>query len=356
MTYIAADNQGKQLRAGSLVHGPGQGEQYGQLLGRVDERADSESVHEYEAALNAARLRITQAQAQVSQARNNLGLAENQFERMESIWQKKLVAREQYDSSRTELLNARESLQNAKAELATAKNQEKSAVAQLNQAKVGLEKTSIYAPFNGILRKVNVKVGDYWGGPAGANSDRERETASAMVIVDNSQYEITLDVPYYAADKLAEDQPVYISWNSAALLQAAEQGFSGNLVAKGKVFSVSPGISLDKRAVEVKVHTTEGAELLKDGLYVTAWIMVGQKRDVVVVPNEAIITRNNKPFVYVVGSEGKARLKAVEVGVVDIDKVEIVSGLSAGEKVITIGQHKLVNGTEVRQVQEQADE
>ena len=357
VTFIATDDNGIPLRAGSRVMGPKQGENFGQLLARVDEHSDIETVRETEAALQSSRLRIEQASAQLKQAENNLNLATTSFERTESIWKQKLIPKDQYESSRTDLLNAKESLKTAKAELASAKSQEKSAIAQLNQAKVGLEKTSIFAPFDGVLRKVNVREGDYWGGPAGAMNDREREASSAMVIVDTNQYEITLNVPYYAGDKLQENQPVFISWSSAKLMDAAMTGFTNNQVTKGFVFSVSPSISLEQRAIEVKVHTNKTAELLKDGMHVTAWIVVGKKEDALVVPHSAIVTRNNKPFVYVVDEKnGKAKLVSVQTGIEGLGKIEVVDGLNLNMKVITTGNHKLVDGTPVRLVQEQADE
>ena len=351
ITFIAEDDNGIPVRAGSLVKGPQTGEKYGQLLARVDERTDLESVKNYEAALRSSQLSISLSQSRIKQAQNNYNLAKTSFARTEAIWQQKLIPKEQYESSRTELLNAEESLKTAKTELANAKNQEKSAIAQLNQAKLGLEKTSIFAPFDGVLRKVNVREGDFWAGPSGGISDREKEASSAMVVVDNTQYEVTLNVPYYSAGKLKEQQTVFISWSSALLTEAAQNQFTDGSVAHGQIFSVSPSISLEQRAIEVKVHTDKGAELLKDGMHVMAWILVDQKQDVLLVPNEALVVRNNKPFVFV-EQQGKAVLTAIETGIEGLDNIEVLSGLSQGMKVITVGKHKLVDGTEVRVIQE----
>lgn len=351
ITFIAEDQNGIAVRAGSHVLGPKTGEKFGQLLARVDERTDLESVKNYEAALRSAQLSISLSESRIKQAQNNYNLAKTSFERTEAVWKQKLIPKEQYESSRTELLNAQETLKTAKTELANAKNQEKSAIAQLNQAKLGLEKTSIFAPFDGVLRKVNVREGDFWAGPSGSVSDREKEATSAMVVVDNSQYEVTLNVPYYAAGKLKENQPVYISWSSALLTQSAQSQFSDELVAKGRIFSVSPSISLEQRAIEVKVHTDQGAELLKDGMHVMAWILVDKKEQVLMVPNEAMVVRNNKPYVFV-EQDGKAKLTKIETGIEGLDNVEVISGLTTGMKVITVGKHKLVDGTEIRLVQE----
>lgn len=351
ITFIAEDKNGIAVRAGSQVQGPKVGEKFGQLLARVDERTDLESVKNYEAALRAAQLAISLSESRIKQAENNYNLAKTSFERTEAIWKQKLIPKEQFESSRTELLNAQEALKTAKTELSTAKSQEKSAIAQLNQAKLGLEKTSIFAPFDGVLRKVNVREGDFWAGPSAGISDREKEASSAMVVVDNTQYEVTLNVPYYAAGKLKENQPVFISWSSALLTQSSESQFSDDLVAHGKIFSVSPSISLEQRAIEVKVHTDKGAALLKDGMHVMAWILVDKKEDVLMVPNEALVVRNNKPFVFV-EQDGKVKLTKIETGIEGLDNIEVLSGLTLGTKVVTTGKHKLVDGTEVRLVQE----
>ncbi|OCQ21911.1 hypothetical protein A7985_08870 [Pseudoalteromonas luteoviolacea] len=351
ITFIAEDQNGIDVRAGSHVIGPKAGENFGQLLARVDERKDLESVKNYEAALRSAQLSISLSESRIKQAENNYNLAKTSFERTEAVWKQKLIPKEQYESSKTELLNAQETLKTAKTELANAKNQEKSAIAQLNQAKLGLEKTSIFAPFDGVLRKVNVREGDFWAGPSASVSDREKEVTSAMVVVDNSQYEVTLNVPYYAAGKLKENQPVYISWSAALLSKSAQSQFGDELVAHGKIFSVSPSISLEQRAIEVKVHTNKGAELLKDGMHVMAWILVDKKEQVLMVPDEAMVVRNNKPYVFV-EQDGKAKLTKIETGIEGLDNVEVISGLSKGMKVITVGKHKLVDGTEIRLVQE----
>jgi len=356
VTFIAKDDKGIALRAGTEVRGARNGERYGQLLARVDERSDTEQVHQNEAALVSARLGIEQAQSQMQQAENNLALSETSFARTESIWNKKLIPKEQFESARTELLNAKASLRLAEANLKTAKSQEKSAIAALNQAKVGLEKTSIFAPFDGVLRKVNIREGDYVAGPGAGSNDTEREVSSAMVVVDTSQYEVTLNVPYFLGEKLQENQPVYIGWSPVALAESAATGFEQGNVAKAYVFSVSPSISLDKRAIEVKVHTTQGADFLKDGLFVTAWILVDKKQNALTVPFNAIVTRDNQPYVYRINEQGNAELVKIRVGIESLEQVEVVSGLQAGQAVVTTGKHKLVDGTTVRVVRGQSGE
>ncbi|TMP36470.1 efflux RND transporter periplasmic adaptor subunit [Pseudoalteromonas rubra] len=350
VVFLADDQSGNRLRAGSFVTGPKPGERFGQLLARVDERTGAEAVKGYEASLRSAVLGIEQAQAQLHQAQNNHNLAKTSFERAQSMWERKLIAKERFEAVKTELLNAQQSMHTATAALDSARSQKLAAQAQLNQGKVNLEKTGIFAPFDGQLRTVNIRQGDYWAGPAAVMSDKDRETHAAMVVIDTSQYEVTLNVPYYAADKLAEGQTVYLSWSNEKLLNAANSGFTTGDISLGKIFSVSPSISLSKRAIEVKVHTFAGAQHLKDGMHVSAWIKVAEKPLALSVPHQAVMMRNNQPFVYVINAANKAQLTPVETGIEDLDRIEILSGLSAGQQVVVNGEHLLVHGSAVRVV------
>ena len=264
--------------------------------------------------------------------------------------EKKLISKKLFDVARTELLNDQEMLTTANSELSAALSDRDSTQADLNQTKVELEKTSIYAPFDGVLRIMNIRPGDYFAGPAPASSEREKESTSAAVIVDTSEYEITLNVPAYAGDELAEGQLVYIGASPQTIRLAAKTEFTRGKVAKGYVFSVSPSISLDKRAITVKVHTEQGAEYLKDGMYVNAWILTSQKKNAKVIPHSALLMRDNKPFVFVL-KDNRAWLRPITMGIFGDSSIEIINGLHLGDKVITTGKHKLVHGASVKVVE-----
>lgn len=353
VTFLGRDSKGRPLRLGSTVTGPEQEGKLGQLIASVDERSDLERFKEMEAGVNTANLKITQARSQLVQSENDFKLAEQDFSRVEAIWKKKLVSKKQFDQAKNSLLNAKESLRVAELELETAKSQKVGALANLQQAKVALEKNSLYAPFDGVIRTMNIRQGDYYAGPAAATTDREREASAAVVVVDTSQYEVTLNIPSYSATTVEEGQTVYLGQSPHSISVAAEQGFPENLVAKGKVYSVSPSISIDKRAIEVKVRTEQGAELLQDGMFIYAWILTSVKQDALTISLLALTIRDNKPYVFVLGEEQQAVLTPVELGIMGRNSIEVVSGIREGEQLITTGSHKLVNGSYVSVVEGQ---
>jgi HlyD family secretion protein len=351
VTFIAKDNKKIQLREGSFVYGPSKNKKFGELIASIDERADSERLNQIQAGLNASGQQVLQAESSLIRSKNNLALSKSKFMRTQSIWEKKLISKSRFDVARNSLLNAEEAHKAAQAALSAEKSQLNSQQAILNQAKVSLEKTSIYAPFNGILRTVNIRQGDYFSGPGTGLTEREKESSAAVVVVDTSQYEITLNVPIYSGIDIQEDQQVYIGYSSLDISKAIESEFSFGKVAKGRVFSVSPSISLDKRAIEVKVHTSEGAQYLKDGMYVSAWILVSQQLDTLVVPFNAVMMRDNKPYVFVLKGE-KAELKQVATGIIGHHKIQVTEGLQPGDLIVATGNHKLVNGSLVQVVEE----
>lgn len=64
--------------------------------------------------------------------------------------------------------------------------------------------------------------------------------------------------------------------------------------------------------MQVKVRTKEGAKGIRDGMFVTCWIVVQEKADAVVVPFDVFIYRQNKPYVFVV-DESKGVVEQREV-------------------------------------------
>src|SRR4029453_17608530 len=83
------------------------------------------------------------------------------------------------------------------------------------------------------------------------------------------------------------------------------------------------------------------------GTPVQVEIVVEERPDVLIVPAAAIVREEGAAAVLVVGADGKAHRRAVEVGLTSADEVQIVSGLRAGEKVVVKGQDELPDGAAV---------
>ena len=136
------------------------------------------------------------------------------------------MSRDEFERFRTTLRNAEVAVEAADSGLSAVISEVKSVAAQLNQATVSLEKTSLFAPFDGVVTTMTIRQDNYYYPPAGVNSNREREASSAIVVIDDSQYEIQLEVTEQDAMNVQEGQTVYLASNDLALYKAESKDFS----------------------------------------------------------------------------------------------------------------------------------
>ena len=111
---------------------------------------------------------------------------------------------------------------------------------------------------------------------------------------------------------------------------------------------VSPAVDPNSTTVEVWVEADNPGERLKPGATVRVDIHAETIKDAIVIPTAALLpSAEGGVQVLVVGSDSKAHEKKVEVGIREPDKVQIVKGVAAGEKVITVGGVGLEDGAKV---------
>ncbi len=110
---------------------------------------------------------------------------------------------------------------------------------------------------------------------------------------------------------------------------------------KGTIREVLPDISPSTRTFTIKIDIPE--EGLKSGLFARVKIPVG-KRDVLIIPDNAIIRKGQLTGVYVVGEGGVITYRLIREGRVTETGVEVLSGLKPHERIITAGVQKATDG------------
>ena len=114
------------------------------------------------------------------------------------------------------------------------------------------------------------------------------------------------------------------------------------------MFSVSPSVSPGERSVRVTIRIDEGGTNLQDGEQVSAWIATEEKNRAIVAPFNSFVFRDRQPYVFVVNeSEGTVEQRAIQQGIEGLAKREIIEGVQPGEKLVTEGKNRLVNGVPV---------
>ena len=191
-----------------------------------------------------------------------------------------------------------------------------------------IAKKHILAPFSGQLGIRNVDLGQYL------------TPGSSIVILQQLN-------PIYIDFKLPER---YLS----SLVQGQEINVSvqayPNKAFKGRVSAISPLIDKNTRSVQMRATLSNTDHLLHPGMFAHVRVLSGITREVLTLPNTAISYNPYGDCVFVVDS-GKQGLtvqsRQVETGVTREGRVEIIKGLSLGEKVVSAGQIKLRNGMAV---------
>jgi cobalt-zinc-cadmium efflux system membrane fusion protein len=200
------------------------------------------------------------------------------------------------------------------------------------------------------------------GGDAGAAASG----GSARVVVRSpiagvvTERDLTVGQTVEAAAKIFSIADLTEVWVTAALydkdLTAVRQGQPatvrvqglGDAVWKGRVIQVGPQVDEKTRTLAVRIAVPNQARAnglaLRPGMFATVTVEVSRKPDALVVPVSAVQSLNGQPVVFVETplSEGAAyQRRAVKVGARDGDVIEVVEGLTAGDRVVVANAYLL---------------
>jgi membrane fusion protein (multidrug efflux system) len=209
----------------------------------------------------------------------------------------------------------------SQADLERAEATFRSTQASLDLLKVRLDRTTVRAPFAGVVGQRFVSLGDY------VTSQSRLATLQTV----NPQRAV-FQVPERYATALAPDQR--ISFRVAALQDR---------IFTGRVDFVDPVVQLPARTITVKAEVANPKGELQPGMFVEVRLETATRPDAVVVPEEAVVSLQGEPFMWVV-VDGKASRRAVQLGVRTPGFVEVRDGVEAGEQVVVGGVDKLQEG------------
>ena len=286
----------------------------GDPLARVDTREADAILQRAQASLEMARASLLEAEA----ARNR---ADREYERARNLKDSGLVTTQTLDDARTQQ-------EAASARVSAAQAQVRVAEEDLRQAKARFSKAVIRAPFDGVVAERMVNVGEVVG-------EMQKEL---FRVVDNRLLDLTVNVPSGEMASLRVGQP----------LTFVTDAFPGKTFT-GKVKFINPAVDESDRSVKVVAEVENRPEVLKGGLFVTGRIVTGNRTGVLQAPRASLLSWDvgGRKASLFVASDNVARLRQVGTGVVSGDLVEIVSGLSAGETVITRGGFNVRDGDRV---------
>ena len=261
---------------------------------------------------------------EVANARAAYDLANTEFERTQQLQERQLVSQSEFDQRKAQAEAARRQYDVARNGADQQYQALIAARARVTLARKAVDDTTVRAPFTGVVGERLVSVGDY--------VTRGTKVATVMRV---NPLRLELTVPEQYASSVSEGRAV-------ALEVEAHPGTTFT----GRIRFMSPAVKADSRSliVEAVVDNVDGR--LKPGFFATARIEQGSSTPAILVPAVAVRTMAGTTRVYV-ESGGLAEERIVTVGETLGDRVEITSGLSAGERVITAGVERVSDGARV---------
>ena len=308
----------------------------GQLLAvlEIPEMADD---------LARAKATLDRSQAEVARARDELKRAESTqmithltFTRLSTVSTQRpgLVAQQEIDDAESKDLVADAQISAAKSSLAAAEQQVQVSMAEQQKVKTLFEYTRVTAPFSGVITKRYADTGSMI--QAGTAS-----SSQAMPLVrlsQNSLLRLILPVPESAVPTVHIGQPVDVH------VKTLNRSFSGRVTRF--VGKVSPAT----RTMDTEVDVPNPSLLLIPGMYAEVNLTLNRRARVIAVPVPAVDVGSDESSgqVLVVTPENQVEIRKVTLGLQTATKVEIRSGLLAGDMVVIGNRAGLQPGQRVQ--------
>ncbi len=244
--------------------------------------------------------------AQLDQAQANLTLHEADYRRAEALLQDHAISQQERDTA-----YARWALDKASVKLAEAQ----------------WRKTQIRAPFSGTLGLRQVSPGDY-----------VQPGKPLVNLEDTRTLKVEFSIPEKYSASIAEGQ-------NFALQSAAFAGRDFN----GTIYAINPLVDATSRSLVVRGRLDNLDGLLRPGQFANLQLTIAAREDALFIPEQAVIPQPQSNLVFKV-VEGKAEMVPVQLGQRSKGWVEVVSGLIAGDLVVTGGHQKIGPGSPVQSI------
>ena len=253
-----------------------------------------------------------QEQAQLAALEAQRDLARVTFERLQGLLNERVISQAEFDRASAEF---------------------RQTDARVGEVRAVIDRKKIRAPFSGILGLRQVNLGQYLAGGG------ELVTLQSL-----SPIHANFGVPQQSASQIAVGRAVRITTDDGSGTQWT-----------GRVTAIDSQVDEATRNIQIQATLANADGRLRPGMFVQAEVVLGPGRALVALPASAISYAPYGDSVFVVTDlkdpNGRTyrgvRQQVVKVGPARGDQVAIVSGIKAGEEIVTSGVFKLRNGAAV---------
>jgi HlyD family secretion protein len=303
----------------------------GDLLARIDPVQARSELEAAEAVIRALEAEARSASEQVTSSRAELELAEAQareavanLDRQEKLFEQRLIPPSELDSARAAAESRNAQVNAARAAVARSEGAREAAQRRVSQARAQaaraqdlLQKTSIESPISGVVSRLQVREGEM------VVIGIQNQPGTVLMTVSDLS-ELNAEVQVAEADVLR----VAVGQEATVTLEALpEKSFRGRVTEVGASALPQLDAGAAAREFRVEIRLLEPAAGMRPGLTCDAEILVGEQRDVVVVPLQSVVIRAQDDGSEVRGvftvSEGRTRFTPVETGIIGGLDIEV---------------------------------
>ena len=241
--------------------------------------------------------------AQLAQAKTKEGLASENERRAKLLLAKEAISQEEYDVSRADF---------------------KLAQAQIQLIQAQIAKTSVRAPFSGKIGLRSISPGTYI-------------TPSLLVakLVNNNKLKITFSIPEKYANEVRQNT------NLSFTVSGSTEKYNA------KIYAIEPEVEIATRTLQIRAIADNNDGKLLPGTFATVELPLDIINDAIVIPSEAIVPIQNGKKVFI-SNNGKAKEINIKTTTRTDTSVLVLSGLKAGDTLITGGVMSLKDDTPIK--------
>jgi multidrug resistance efflux pump len=317
-------HEGQQLRAG-------------QVLVEVDSRETRTQVQKAQAGLKEAQAALTETEQAVKAAESASKAAEAKrqldaatFDRYQRLLERSSVSRQEFDEAKARFQVAEAEAERSRRFIETLIAKKSQVQARIEQARAEVANTQVYvgysrvvSPINGVVIAKQAEVGM-----------TAMPGAPLLIVEDNSQYRLEASVEESRIGTIRLGNRVQVKVDSIGQDELA-----------GTVAEIAPSADPSTRSYTVKIDLPSHPSL-RSGAYGIARFPLDSKL-AITVPQSAIVQHGQLTILFVVDG-GLVHMRLIKTGKTSQGQVEVLSGLSEGELVVTSDASSLSDGSRVQ--------
>jgi RND family efflux transporter MFP subunit len=287
-----------------------------------------------EASVRAAQEQIRKAEGDVQRAKSAHAAAHSAYVRLKQAADSRagLVAQQEVDDTQAKDVETEAQTDSAEAELAAAKQQWEVAQANQKQYTALSSYTRIVAPFAGVITNRYADTGAL----IAAGTSSSTQAIPVVRLAQTSKLRLVLPIPESVAAQIHLGDPVKVQ------VQALNEEIEGT------VCRFADSLDRATRTMVTEIDFDNSAGHLIPGMYTETRLSLREKKNALTIPLQAVSRNGEEATVLAVNADNVVEERKVQLGVEDSTRIEVLSGLSEGERVIIGNRSEYHNGEKIQ--------